>query len=528
MSDIHGDYRVLMDCLMMTNVIRWNSYIKDYEWIAGPEVEVVIIGDVVDGARVDKHGSSQPSIMSYAGAAEKMILYTIGYFQMKSRAAGNPNGLIYCLGNHEIINLFPFRFSNVMPTCVIPEFDPAYVKMLFQHYATYSPYVHTDELEAAFNTPVADVIKRDVDRDFSKYANLCTAMIQYTSTESRRHVEVYDEFESFFTRDERGDIRQFHREKFKDSRLFRYLLRLDSYNTVSLTMPSIWNETHFADAVRLEETLANRVTYGTLLFGFCNTKLTHTWNKVCFLHGGLDATSLDRSHQTQSSRLTTFLVKNDFSPSIHFQIDPHFTTWQTLMSSGTLTSRDTGYLLVSKTTSKPIGHRHLAHVDDVVVGHCPQTCAGYTSVLKSALRTRCEGEASFVLGELLRSDPRVIDHHLCANDDHKNIAIKQHFVRVKSDGTCADMLRAQCSVSSNQIGINGTEYKGNKRVWRVDSGASMAFTHTEAKVGEDPRTMSVHRSSVLQISCLDNTTFDCEYCAWTIDTSLPRTAVGYT
>jgi len=179
MSDIHGDQQLFMDCLVMTGVIRWKEKGAEYDWVTGPEVEVVIIEDVVDGAR-------HAGIDAFRKATEKTLLYTIGYFQRKSLAKNKRNGLIYCIGNHEIVNLFPFRFSIIDRVSRGSE----YLERLANHYTKISLFVHEKELRAGSESDygkqhVDNIINDPLQEKWKPYADFVNNMIDTLKNQYR-------------------------------------------------------------------------------------------------------------------------------------------------------------------------------------------------------------------------------------------------------------------------------------------------------------------------------------------------------
>ena len=518
MSDIHGDQKVFMDCLMMTGVARWNQERANYDWIAGPEVEVVIIGDVVDGARC-------ATVDPFGKATEKTLLYLIGYFQNMSIEKNGRNGLIYCVGNHELYNLFPFRLDFIEKV----ELGTEYFKQLSKHYNTYSKFVHVTELESEITSERGTKIKNDILRSrnflnvkseplWRKYERFLEAM---ATTVSREEIVVPNLLLILNTifRSNTFDLDAFLRSK-----LFLYLLRLDSYNTVNsaFDVPRIKK----LDDLSELNSIQKQVTYGTLLLAFCSTTVVHKWDndKVWFVHGGITAVS-------EIEYETTTLASNAKKPTscLTFDLNTMFKQWDNYCRSNTLNTRMFGHLLETAGAKGACDVLHELDTDmrELVVGHCPQLCSMiHSQLFQSEVLQKCLGSYTMFPGEFLGAEIRVINHHLYGNAPDR-VAVRQGFVKKDSgdngkEQDCVDALKDRCGTNAhNHIGVNGTlcgSGDSTVRIWRVDSGSSMAFTKEPPETTiADARAMSIRRSAVLQITAVPlNTKY--EHAVWTLAT----------
>lgn len=97
-GDIHGDFDILVKCLMKGNIINSN-----YKWIGG-KTHVVQLGDIVDkGGR---------GIDTTAKFMEEFSIYEfLNYLDEEAKKAGGR--VHYLIGNHELMNVFgDFRYVH--------------------------------------------------------------------------------------------------------------------------------------------------------------------------------------------------------------------------------------------------------------------------------------------------------------------------------------------------------------------------------------------------------------------------------
>lgn len=512
MSDFHGDYQVLMDCLLMTGAIYWNEAEHDYTWIAGRNVQVVIIGDLVDGARADHGNASISPEMPYksetvGSAAEKIMLFTIGYLQRKSEKAMCPNGLVFCLGNHEVANLFPFDLYHIQKY----EKEDWYIDALIKHYVINSTYVHHDEMEHILRSDVHTIIGSGRSRDdLLRFLKVVRKKIETMDPSPKLDHQIGHELQKINIQSTRKD----QMEKMFNSRFYRYLLRLHSYNNVEPKERTFCEKIAkpFGDIKNLEKELNENIMYGTLLLDFCKPKLFHIWNddKVWFVHGGLTGESrIAIKDEKENNTILQRLMIAKKAP-IYF-VSTHYNVWREFYEAKILTDRNMGYLLnTTNDACEPLANlKFLKNVEQVIVGHCNQTCAFYKKIFKKT--AICQGEASWVAGKLSLTAPRAINHHLRVRQNDAKIAFKQEFV-IKDDAKdCGALLTEHCKKESRHIGINGTRCADNKFVWRVDCGSSTAF----CAYGDHTKQTSERRTSILEIS-FDTTKKEYNHVAWVL------------
>ena len=106
-GDIHGDIKVLLDCLKIAKVIHQNvKWCKNnhlIEWIGGDTV-IVQVGDQIDSCRYDGLNTcNDPTNYEFDEPHDINILYFMTALHKKAAAKG---GAVYSLmGNHELMNV---------------------------------------------------------------------------------------------------------------------------------------------------------------------------------------------------------------------------------------------------------------------------------------------------------------------------------------------------------------------------------------------------------------------------------------
>lgn len=100
LGDLHGDYKLTLDCLKLAKIID-----DDLNWVAEPKDTVVVqIGDQVDRCRPDvDHKCDNPDTTPFDEASDIKILEFFTDLHKKAKKKG---GAVYSLlGNHEILNV---------------------------------------------------------------------------------------------------------------------------------------------------------------------------------------------------------------------------------------------------------------------------------------------------------------------------------------------------------------------------------------------------------------------------------------
>ena len=106
-SDIHADLRKFIQILQSNRIITYNNIpdydpyegnniyngLLDFEWISGPSVLIIIIGDLVDGKR--DQGCDDPE-----GRFE--LLLHMFLHNLRIRSNNNSSEVIFTLGNHDV------------------------------------------------------------------------------------------------------------------------------------------------------------------------------------------------------------------------------------------------------------------------------------------------------------------------------------------------------------------------------------------------------------------------------------------
>ena len=98
-GDLHGDYKLTINCLKLANLIDDNL-----EWIADPKDTVVVqIGDQIDRCRpINKKGCHHPDITKDDEASDIKIMEL--FTNLHKKAIIHGGGVYSLLGNHEILN----------------------------------------------------------------------------------------------------------------------------------------------------------------------------------------------------------------------------------------------------------------------------------------------------------------------------------------------------------------------------------------------------------------------------------------
>lgn len=106
-GDIHGDFELLINCLLLAKVIKTkdsSSYkIKDYEWIGG-ETYVVQVGDQIDSCRPYNGFSCKNKKTTLKDKAEDTIILEF-MNDLHDLAKKDKGAVISLLGNHELLNV---------------------------------------------------------------------------------------------------------------------------------------------------------------------------------------------------------------------------------------------------------------------------------------------------------------------------------------------------------------------------------------------------------------------------------------
>ena len=95
-GDIHGDWDILIKCLLLANVIHLNKYNK-YDWI-GSNTVVIQVGDILDS-----RCRAQICHKETPGNNEELIYkFLINLNKEAEKVGGN---VLIVLGNHELMNI---------------------------------------------------------------------------------------------------------------------------------------------------------------------------------------------------------------------------------------------------------------------------------------------------------------------------------------------------------------------------------------------------------------------------------------
>ena len=133
LSDIHADFRKFVKILKDLRLIRteldpytediYNPLIiSDIVWTGGPKTLLMIVGDVVDGQRIDKFNVPDPSLYgrvawrTYAydnrGSFEFLLLAFL--YNLRISANEQTSEVLFTIGNHDLNTVIRNDFTNPM------------------------------------------------------------------------------------------------------------------------------------------------------------------------------------------------------------------------------------------------------------------------------------------------------------------------------------------------------------------------------------------------------------------------------
>jgi hypothetical protein len=100
LGDLHGDYKLTLDCLKLANVID-----EDNKWIAEPPDTVIVqIGDQIDRCRPDQNMKcTHPEATPQDEPSDIKIMEFLT--ELHKEASKKGGGVYSLLGNHEILNV---------------------------------------------------------------------------------------------------------------------------------------------------------------------------------------------------------------------------------------------------------------------------------------------------------------------------------------------------------------------------------------------------------------------------------------
>jgi hypothetical protein len=100
-GDIHGDYRLAVQMLIIAKVVDYNEDIDEFVWVGG-DTHVVQVGDQVDRCRPTTGACNQPNVTMNDEASDIKILKL--FTHLDKLAIKHGGRVISLLGNHEIAN----------------------------------------------------------------------------------------------------------------------------------------------------------------------------------------------------------------------------------------------------------------------------------------------------------------------------------------------------------------------------------------------------------------------------------------